>query len=227
MKDMKLVSLPFTVMALAFCLCFIADGLMDLKVCSAFGVPFVTGILVIPVSYIASDCLVEVYGYRMARFVMWMTFAAHVLLLCLLQITCAMPASPSWEGEEHFQFIFGLAPRVALASMAAFLAGSTVNACIMSKMKVASGGAGFKWRAFVSTVFGETADAFAYFTLAFAGMLPMTEIIIMAAVQAAGKSAYEACVLPVTERIVAYVKAHDGIDTFDSSVSYNPFSLRV
>ena len=58
-------------------------------------------------------------------------------------IAVAIPAAPFWEGEEHFNFVFGMAPRIVAASLMAFLVGSFLNAYVMSKMKVASQGRNF------------------------------------------------------------------------------------
>ena len=138
----------------------------------------------------------------------------------------ALPAAPFWEGEEHFDFVFGLAPRIALASLAAFLAGSFINAYVMSRMKIASQGRHFSLRAVVSTLFGESADSLIFFPIAFGGLLPVDELLKMMAVQALAKTLYEVLVLPVTVRAVRYVKRVDGCDVYDTDVSYNILKLK-
>lgn len=138
----------------------------------------------------------------------------------------ALPAAPFWEGEEHFDFVFGLAPRIALASLAAFLAGSFINAYVMSRMKIASQGRHFSLRAVVSTLFGESADSLIFFPIAFGGLLPVDELLKMMAVQALAKTLYEVLVLPVTVRVVRYVKRVDGSDVYDTDVSYNILKLK-
>ena len=61
-----------------------------------------------------------------------------VVMLGLIAV--ALPAAPFWEGAPHFNFVFGMAPRIVVASLSAFLVGSFLNAYVMSRMKVASGG---------------------------------------------------------------------------------------
>ena len=58
-----------------------------------------------------------------------------------------LPAAPYWHNEEGFHAVFGLAPRIAFASFLAFIVGSFVNAYVMSRMKLSSGGKHFSARA--------------------------------------------------------------------------------
>ena len=49
-------------------------------------------------------------------------------------IAVALPAAPFWDGAAHFNFVFGMAPRIVIASLTAFLVGSFLNAYVMSRM---------------------------------------------------------------------------------------------
>ena len=137
-----------------------------------------------------------------------------------------LPAAPFWEGEEGFNFVFGMAPRIAIASLLAFLVGSFLNAFVMSKMKIASSGKNFSLRAIVSTLIGESADSLIFFPIAFAGLIPANEILIMIGTQAILKSVYEAIILPITIRIVEYIKKVDGSDVYDFKTSYNILNIK-
>ena len=81
-------------------------------------------------------------------------------------------------------------------------------------------------RAVVSTLFGESADSLIFFPIAFGGLLPVDELLKMMAVQALAKTLYEVLVLPVTVRVVRYVKRVDGSDVYDTDVSYNILKLK-
>lgn len=48
----------------------------------------------------------------------------NFMVVALAQLAILMPAAPFWEGEEGFNFVFGMAPRIAVASLTAFLVGS-------------------------------------------------------------------------------------------------------
>lgn len=213
-------------MGILFCVCLIAANLLEAKVVQVGALSITAGFIVFPVSYIINDCIAEVWGFRKARLIIWAGFAMNFFFILLAKTAVALPAAPFWEGEEHFDFVFGLAPRIALASLAAFLAGSFINAYVMSRMKIASQGRHFSLRAVVSTLFGESTDSLIFFPIAFGGLLPVDELLKMMAVQALAKTLYEVLVLPVTVRVVRYVKRVDGSDVYDTDVSYNILKLK-
>lgn len=217
------VSVLFMLMGIAFNVCLIASNLLETKVISLFGLTATGGLLVFPISYIINDCITEVWGYRKAKFIIWSGFVSNFMMIAFSQIAIALPAAPFWEGEESFNFIFGLAPRIAIASLAAFLAGSFINAAVMSKMKVAMHGRGFSLRAIASTLAGEAADSCIFFPIAFAGLIPTSEIFVMIATQAVLKSLYEVAVLPVTVMTVKRIKRVEGSDAYDDGISYRIF----
>lgn len=133
----------------------------------------------------------------------------------------ALPAAPFWDGAAHFNFVFGMAPRIVVASLLAFLVGSFLNAYVMSRMKVASKGKHFSVRAIWSTVVGETGDSIIFFPIAFGGVIPWPQLLMMIGIQIVLKTMYEIVILPVTIKVVALIKEIDGSDVYDEGISYN------
>ena len=195
MKKENLVSVPFMVLGIVFCVCLVAANLLETKVVQLGPIAVTAGLIVFPVSYIINDCIAEVWGFRKARLIIWMGFLMNFFVVALGQIAIAIPAAPFWEGEEAFDFVFGMAPRIAAASLTAFLVGSFINAYVMSRMKVASQGRHFSARAILSTVAGESADSLIFFPLAFGGLMPVNELMKMMVVQVVLKTAYEIVIL--------------------------------
>ena len=107
----------------------------------------------------------------------------------------------------------------------AFVVGSNINALVMSKMKIASKGKGFGFRAILSTVAGELTDSLIFFPIVFIGTMPLKAVFSIVLTQVAAKTLYEILILPVTAAAVRKVKKIEGIDTFDNGISYNPFRL--
>ena len=222
----NVVSLPFMILGIVFCACLIASNLLETKVIQLGPVTITAGFLVFPVSYIINDCIAEVWGFGRARLIIWIGFATNFFMVALFQLAVALPSAPFWEGDAAFRFVFGLAPRIAAASLAAFLLGSFLNAYVMSRMKVASRGKHFSLRAVLSTLVGESADSFIFFPLAFGGLVPVQELLHMMAVQIFAKTAYEILVLPLTIRVVTRLKTPEGIDAYDTNVSYNILKIK-
>ena len=221
----KMVSVPFMLMGIFFVVCLIVSNLLEAKIIQLGPVTATAGLLVFPISYIINDCITEVWGFKKARLVIWSGFVMNFIVVGIAQVAVLLPAAPFWAGGESFNFVFGMTPRIVFASLCAFLVGSFLNAYVMSKMKISSKGRNFSLRAIVSTLAGESADSIIFFPIAFGGLIPNEALLIMVGTQALLKSVYEIIVLPVTIRVVKYVKKIDGSDAYDEDVSFNPFKI--
>lgn len=219
------VSVPFMLLGILFNVCLIAANLLETKVIQVFGITVTAGLLVFPISYIINDCIAEVWGFRKARLIIWSGFAMNFFVVMLGLIAVALPAAPFWEGGVHFNFVFGMAPRIVVASLIAFLVGAFLNAYVMSKMKIRSGGHNFSSRAIWSTVVGETADSLIFFPIAFGGVIAWKELLLLMCIQVILKSMYEVLILPVTIRVVKAIKRIDGSDVFDEGISYKVWKI--
>ncbi|GHV62179.1 membrane protein [Bacteroidia bacterium] len=222
----KGIPISFMLLGVLFVVCLITSNLLETKILQVWGIGMTAGLLVFPISYIINDCIVEVWGFKKARLLIWLGFAMNFLVICFTQIAILLPAAPYWEGATGFNFVFGFAPRIVFASLCAFLLGSFTNAYVMSKMKIASGGKHFSIRAIVSTLAGESIDSLIFFPIAFFGMMPIEKLLQIMVVQVILKSLYEIVVLPLTVVTVRYLKKKEELDVFDEDVSYNILKIR-
>ena len=220
-KERTMVTVLFMLFSIVFTVCLIASNILETKQ-MVFGPLHLTGgLLIFPVSYIVNDVVCEVWGYRKASILIWTGFLTNFAFVMVCSLADAIPGAPYWENDAGFHAIFGLTPRIALASFVSFLAGSFVNAYVMSRMKIADQGRRFPLRAIVSTIFGEGADSLLFFPLALYGVLPNEELPLMMISQLVLKTVYEIIVLPVTIRVIRWVKAYEGEDVYDTGISYN------
>ena len=219
-------SATFMTLGIVFCTCLILSNLLAAKIfmLGSFALP--AAVIIFPVSYIINDCIAEVWGFRRARFIIWTGFAMNFFVAALGQLAVLLPPAPFWDGAEHFNYLFGLAPRIAGASFLAFLAGSFLNAYVMSRMKVVSRGRYFSARAILSTLIGEGVDSLIFFPFAFAGIIPFSDMIPMMLAQTSLKTLYEILVLPVTIRVVNFIKRTEQTDVYDEGISYNLLKVR-
>ena len=212
--------------SILFCVCLITANVLETKQISFGPANMTAGLIVFPVSYIINDVVCEVWGNGRTRLLIWLGFAMNFLFVIFGAIADWIPGAPYWHGEEGFHQIFGLAPRIAGASFLAFLAGSFINAYVMSKMKLSSEGRNFSYRAVMSTIFGELTDSVIFFPLALGGVIPWEEMPSLVITQVTIKTLYEILVLPMTIRVVAFTKRHDHEDVFDKDVAYNIFKVK-
>ncbi len=223
----------FVVIAVLFVTCLITSNFFVPRLWHVFGDLHLTAaVLIFPISYILNDCITEVYGFKKAQLIIWIGFGVSVFVALMSALACALPlpTNGTITTAESFNNVFAQVPVTVIASLAAFLVGSTVNALIVSKMKVATNGKGFGWRAIISTIGGETIDSAIFFPIAFggaiaAGQMSIRGLILMALTQILVKTGYEVVILPVTTMVVKLLKKKEGIDTYDVNESYNPFKI--
>ena len=220
-KSKQQVSVLFMLFSILFCVCLIAANVLETKQIAIAGISLTGGLIVFPVSYIINDCVCEVWGYKKARLLIWVGFAMNFFFVLLGALCDFIPGAPYWTNDAGFHAVFGLAPRIAAASFLAFICGSFVNAYVMSRMKLSSGGRNFSLRAVVSTIFGEGVDSIIFFPLALWGVVPTEELPWLMLWQVVLKTAYEVVALPLTIRVVNYVKKYEQEDTYDKGVNYS------
>ena len=191
---------------------------------------FGAGNVFFPISYIFGDVLTEVYGYAKSRRVIWAGFGALIFSALMGEIVILLPPNP----EEPFNRLmqpaletcFGNAPRIVLASMAAFWAGDFVNSFVLAKMKIWTRGKHLWTRTIGSTVAGQAVDSLIFYPMAFAGTWKSVTLVRVILFNWAFKVAVEVVLTPVTYAIVGALKRAEGEDWFDTHTNFTPFSLR-
>ena len=219
------VSVLFMLYSILFCVCLILANLLETKQIAIGPISLTGGLIVFPISYIINDCVCEVWGFRKARLLIWSGFAMNFFFVAVGALCDWIPGAPYWNNDEGFHAVFGLAPRIAAASFVAFLLGSFANAYVMSKMKIRDGGRNFSARAILSTIAGESIDSLIFFPLALSGVVPTEELPKLMLMQVLLKTAYEILVLPLTIRVVKYVKEYEGSDVYDEGISYSVWKI--
>jgi uncharacterized integral membrane protein (TIGR00697 family) len=190
---------------------------------------FGVGNIFFPISYIFGDILTEVYGYARARRVIWAGFAAMLFASFMAYVVINLPPAPSEPFNATLQpaieVAFGNTWRIAAASIVAFWAGDFVNAYILARMKVLTGGRWLWTRTIGSTVLGQGVDSLIFYPVAFAGIWSGETLATVIAVNWTFKVSVEVLMTPATYAIVGWLKRHEHEDYYDTKTNFTPFSL--
>lgn len=224
----------FEFMMAASCVVLVCSNIIGAgKVASVFGFSFGAGVLFFPLSYIAGDVLTEVYGYARARRVFWASVTAAVFAAAMAAFITAVPPAPDWNvdvggitRQNAFALNFAQAPRIVAASVLAIWAGEFVNAFVLAKMKLASGGRNLWMRMIGSTAAGQAVDKIIFYPLAFAGVWDTALVFKVMATNYLLQIAWETLLTPVTYRIIGFMKRAEGVDVYDRDTDFTPFSVK-
>lgn len=219
------VSTTFMFAGILFAACLLISNILAVKIIMIGPWAAPAGVLIFPISYIIGDVVAEVWGFQKARLIIWAGFAVNLIAILFYSLSIVIPAAPFWSNQDAYSTILQYSPRIALASIVAYLFGSFINAYVMSRVKVLTAGKNFSMRAVVSTIAGEGIDSVIFMSIAFIGIIPGNNLLVMIGTQASLKIIYEIIVLPLTVVIVKWLKKQEGIDTFDTDISYNPFKV--
>ncbi len=215
----------FVALAVLFVTCLITANIIAVKLITVAGLVLPAAVIIFPLSYIIGDVITEVYGYREARRIIWLGFAANALVVLAVWAALHLPAASFWDGQAAYERILGAVPRIVAASLIAYLVGEFANAYVLARMKIATGGRWLWTRTVGSTLIGQGLDSAIFLTVPFAGIIPPGALAAAVVTQWLVKVAYEALATPLTYLVVGFLKRREGRDAYDRGISFNPLSL--
>lgn len=211
-KRKKMVSELQLGLTLLFVVALVVSNIITSKqVLLPFNITMTGAVFIFPITYILSDLVSEVYGYRWSRLTCYFGFAANLFAALVFSAVIQSPAPSYWQNQEAFQTVLGSTPRVLVASLLAFVIGDFVNDQIFAKMKrrYPDSIKGFGARAIFSSLMGELVDSLVFLPLAFWGLMPVQTLVIMTLSQVVIKTGYELVILPFTTIAVKLVSRYE------------------
>lgn len=189
-----------------FVACLLMSNIMSAKTFMLGNVVLPTAVIIFPIVYIVNDVMAEIYGFRKARDIIVLGFALNAFAVAAYSIAIKLPA-PEYAAESAAAFatVLGSTSRILIASFAAYLVGSLVNASVMVRMKEKLKDY-LMLRCITSTAIGESIDAVIFISIAFAGTMPVETLLVMIAAQAAFKTLFEVAFYPFTRVVIKAVE---------------------
>ena len=197
-----------------------------------FGDPAIilpASIIIFPISYIVGDVLTEVYGFRIARGVIWLGFAMNLLVVVALWLSGIIPGAFFWSEEDQGSYsrILGQVPGILVASFIAYLVGEFSNSTVLALLKYKMQGRLLFVRTIGSTVVGQGLDSFIFIFIAFGVFSDWSGTALLGAALAQWiiKILYEAAATPLTYLVVGFMKRVEDMDVTDVPRSLNPLGI--
>jgi queuosine precursor transporter len=178
----------------------------------AFG-PILTdgGFIVFPLTYVIGDVLSEVYGFKAARRAIYLGFAMNILAALTFWVTIYLPAAEGYTNQEHFENIVHAYTGLIIAGLAGFIVGQTINAWVVVLIKERTKEKHLWARLVGSTFAGQLGDTLVFCGIAapIIGFGTFSNFVTYAALGWFYKTAVEVVMLPITYRVIAYIKRHE------------------
>jgi len=176
-----------------------------------FPLVFDGGAVTFPITYILGDCLAEVYGFSKARRAIIMGFAVSLLASGVFYLVDIAPPDPSWGLQAQWHEVLGPVGRIVLGSLAGYLVGQLLNAKVLVKLRDRARPGSLWFRLIGSTVVGEAADTILFCTIAYIHRVDWGTLGNYIVVGYVYKVGLEAVLLPVTLRVIPWLKRREGV----------------
>lgn len=181
--------------------------------------PIITdgGAFLFPLTYVLGDVLAEVYGLRRANRAILTGFVLAALMSVTFLVVSLAPPADGWPNQDAWAAVLGFVPRIVVASLLGYLAGQFLNAYVLVRIKRVHQEGRLWVRLLGSTVIGEFADTLVFCSLAFGppGAFlggPSIDWPTLANYTIVGwvyKVLVETVCLPITYRVIAWIKRHE------------------
>ena len=201
--------MPLMVVTTLFVTLYLVSNVMAVKIISIFGYfCFDAGTITFPFAYMLGDVLTEIWGYRTARKVIWMTFICNVIMVLCTQLGVWLPSPDYLDATaESYNTIFTYVPRIVVASLAGFLLGELSNAWLMERIKHMTRGRYLWVRTIGSSMVGYLFDTLPFVLIAFLGVISTRDLLLMIALQYFMKLAIEVLFgTPMAYVVIVFLK---------------------
>lgn len=179
---------------------------------------------IFPITYALGDIVAEVYGYNMARKLIWLSLFLQFIFAALVTIDIHLPSPEFWKEDNAYITVFGSIFRFVLAGTLANIISNFMNIYLVSKLKIPMEGKLFWLRSIISTLISGFLLVAIVIIAGFSGKeINLLKTWIMF------KSTYiceifYAFVLVIPAAFAAkFLKHSENIDVYDYHTNFNPF----
>ena len=193
-KNRRESTMPLMAVTALFVTLYLVSNIMAVKVISIAGCfYFDAGTITFPFAYMLGDVLTEIWGYRTAKKIIWLTFVCNIVMVLCTQMGVWLP-SPDYlaETEAAYNHLFSYVPRIVIGSLVGFLLGELSNAWLMEKIKEKTKGKRLWVRTIGSSAIAYLFDSLPFVLIAFLGIVSTHDLLLMIAFQYGAKLLIEA-----------------------------------
>ncbi|MGH8605493.1 MAG: queuosine precursor transporter [Gammaproteobacteria bacterium] len=137
-------------------------------------------VLIFAVTFLITDIVNEKFGRAATHRMIFVTLATQIaLVLFVWMASTGLPPAPFWKGQDAWDSVFGLIPRIVFASWVTFLISENLDAWLFDVFFQWTKGKHLWARNAFSTIPSLTVDTLLFVTLAFAGTdIPLGPVMI-------------------------------------------------
>jgi uncharacterized integral membrane protein (TIGR00697 family) len=213
-----------------FILCFAMSialvNWFDARMIRLFFVDTDAGALVFPLTFLLSDLITEVYGYKRARLAIWCGLFFNFFYLAYGYIITLFP-TPAYAAVHNASFdaMMALNTRIIIASTLTYLVSEPLNSYLMAKLKIKTQGKYMGLRFFTASFISSGVDSALFGALAFSGMMQLKALFFLIGTMWFIKVATEFFGIPLSVYLAKKLKKAEQLDMYDRHTQFGIFSM--
>ncbi|MFC5699646.1 queuosine precursor transporter [Cohnella faecalis] len=140
------------------------------KTIEMFGLVMTLGNTIYGTIYLTTDLINEKYGQKEAKKAVWFGFFILIMSTVIMQMALKFTPAESDFAQGSLETIFGLMPRIALGSLAAYAVSQTLDVQVFSRLKRKYPERNKLWLRLNGSIgLSQLVDTLVFCTIAFAG----------------------------------------------------------
>lgn len=113
------------------------------------------GTLFMPLIFVTTDIMAEIYGYRLTRQIILLAFICHLVMSVICELVLYLKHPPFWQGGHAYTQIFSPFLRNTTSSFIAYIVSTFINIHLLTKWRILLKGRYFWLRSIGSSLIGE------------------------------------------------------------------------
>ena len=188
-------------LSILYCCMLLVTNITANRTFEIYGFMLPSAVIVFPIVYIINDVMTECFGLENSKTIILTAFIMNLIAVLFFNVAINLPTTNDFSS---YNVVLGSTIIALIASFLAYLLGSFTNAIIMDYMKKKNSKS-LMLRCVLSTLVGESIDAYIFISIMFINVLPYSVVLKMIITQALFKTVYEIIVYPVTRRVIKYI----------------------
>ena len=185
----------------------IVSNLAATKLWDFFGIAVLDGgILSFPFAFVLSDMILEIWGKKKAKYIIWCGFILNLLAVGFLALVQVLPAGEGWNHQIAYEVILGFLPRVVVASLASYIVAQLLNVAVFVRIRKMTGKKWLWMRSLGSSVVANIANSLVFCGIAFGGTIDAGAWWGMVGTSCGLMILFEAVLQPVNYSVVAVMR---------------------
>ena len=226
-EDVPLIQYPkyLWFLTVAFSMTLAMSNWYDSRLIEVFGISVTPGSLVYSITFLLSNVITEVYGFKSARKAILTALLFNVIFLVYGFVVMHLPTPGGAGYNESFNSFLLINSRIITGSFISYMISEPVNSFVVAKLKLKTKGGYLGIRFIASVLISGIIDSFLFIIIAFYGAVSNKGVLDLILHIWIVKTIVELSLLPLSIKLAKKLKVHEKLDIFDTNTDFTMFSL--